>query len=248
MKVWHPRRSARVAAKQYCDSEEGQERFHFRAIKQARKEMDQRRKDRWEKSSKAKLDKRVADLQRDYDVKQVKINKRRSDREKKLYVRLREELEPREEAAVGYAKEIAQREIEELLRSLQNLPEDGELAILERDHKIACNKAEQEGYGGGFKPAGFVGRFLQNTFDSEQKELAEELAVDLVKRYTSKEMAKAEKVIREEHEKMRKISAAWAGLGVHDVFKGWKKYTRREVRRRARDEPCGFQTFNPTSM
>ncbi|KAH8095105.1 hypothetical protein JL720_2381 [Aureococcus anophagefferens] len=169
--------------KQYCDSEEGQERFHFRAIKQARKEMDQRRKDRWEKSSKLKLDKRVADLQRDHDVK-------------------------------------------------QNLPEDGELAILERDHKIACNKAEQEVYGRGFKPAGFVGRFLQNTFDSEQKELAEELAVDLVKRYTSKEMAKAEKVIREEHEKMRKISAAWAGLGVHDVFKGWKKYTRREASRK----------------
>lgn len=49
-------------------------------------------------------------------------------------------------------------------------------------------------------------------------------------------MSKAEKAIREEHEKMRKISAAWAGLGVHDVFKSWKKYTRREVRRRARDK------------
>ncbi|KAH8060185.1 hypothetical protein JL722_5147 [Aureococcus anophagefferens] len=230
--AWIPTIGPRVAAG-YCDSEEGQERFHFRAIKQARKEMDQRRKDRWEKSSKLKLDKRVADLQRDHDAKQVKINKRRADREKKLYVKLREELEPREEAAVGYAKEIAQREIEELLRSLQNLPEDGELAILERDHKIACNKAEQEVYGRGFKPAGFVGRFLQNTFDSEQKELAEELAVDLVKRYTSKEMAKAEKVIREEHEKMRKISAAWAGLGVHDVFKGWKVHAARGPAARA---------------
>ncbi|KAH8053274.1 hypothetical protein JL720_14755 [Aureococcus anophagefferens] len=162
------RRSARVAAKQYCDSEEGQERFHFRAIKQARKEMDQRRKDRWEKSSKLKLDKRVADLQRDHGVKQVKINKRRRTA-RRSYVKLREELEPREEAA------------------------------------------RAEGARGGAR-----------------RRFGEALHV--------KEMAKAEKVIREEHEKMRKISAAWAGLGVHDVFKGWKKYTRREVRRRARDK------------
>ena len=34
---------------------------------------------------------------------------------------------------------------------------------------------------------------------------------------------------------MRKISSAWQGLGAIEMFRAWRKWCRREVRRRQRD-------------
>ena len=47
----------------------------------------------------------------EHDVKEIKIQRRREAREKDLYRKLKDELEPLEEVSEGYAKEKVQREI-----------------------------------------------------------------------------------------------------------------------------------------
>ena len=227
--------AARVAARIYCKSEEGNERFHVRAIRRARIEMDARRKDKWTQDRDAALQKQEGKIDARHYDREKKLRKRRDEREAELYKRLREELEPQEDALEGYAQEKVKAEIRELLRTLQDMPEDKELRANERSRQKALTDARKVASSKSWQPAGKFGRFLQNYGDRQQKELAEELAVDLIKRYTAKQLEKAEADIRDEHEKMRKISSAWQGLGALEVLRAWHKWAKAQGRRRDRD-------------
>ena len=71
-----------------------------------------------------------------------------------------------------------------------------------------------------------------------EAELAQELSHDLHTRYIDKQLKKAEAEVRKEHAAMRKISGAWSGMGALEVFRGWRKWARREAKRRAKDVFC----------
>jgi hypothetical protein len=71
-----------------------------------------------------------------------------------------------------------------------------------------------------------------------EAELAQELSHDLHTRYIDRQLKKAEAEVRKEHAAMRKISGAWSGMGALEVFRGWRKWARREAKRRAKDVFC----------
>lgn len=172
-----------------------------------------------------------------FDKRRRLLKERRKVHEQELYRRLREDLEPKEDSLEGYARHKVCAEIDQVIKTIANLPEDQELDALEKELDAALRKSSDSLREGGSARAITLNSMfsLSKSDAKEHKELVNELEVDLVNRYTSKQVKKAERRVRQEHAKMRKIAASWAGLTTRDVFVAWRHHARREKRRRAKD-------------
>ena len=220
--IENAREVARQEARDFCDSDHGH--FYDKAKKRAKKEMELRRQRQMELERDDKIQALSLKVRKEVEAERRGLLEKRRDHEKLLYEKLRQ-LEPLEDSLEGYALEKVQREIDDLLKLLADLPEDKALRDLDKSLETRLEETRQKT---------FPSKKKMNK--REEEELAEELRVDLVKKYGEKQAAKAEKALREEHFKMRKIAASWAGLTVYDIFRNWRHFTQRQKRRRKADE------------
>ena len=235
--------AARADARDFANSEEGQALFYVKARKQAAKEMQRRRQQRQANAQDRKFDAAARKLKATFEKKRDALKEQARVHEERLYDRLHNELEPAEDRLDGYAKEKVTREIDDLVKTLSDLPEEQQLRDLEKAHQEDLAKVKEKlteipttTTTKGRSLLGGLNVLEQRRDAKEEEELIEELEIDFVNKYTAKQAAKAEKHVRDEHGKMRKIAASWAGLTVYDVFKNWRKHTKKEKKRRAKDQ------------
>ncbi|KAJ8609631.1 hypothetical protein CTAYLR_006267 [Chrysophaeum taylorii] len=227
---------ARLAAREFAQSEEGIATFRVQARERARTEMAARRRRRWESDRAAKTTNAARQIRAKFEQRRAALRAQRRQNEEAAYGRLRDDLEPREEALDGYARDKVRAEIDRVIQTIANPPEDALLEALDRELEAALEKSRvATESSSSFFAAGGVNLFHKSSDARELEELTEELEVDLVNRYAAKQVKQAEKLVREEHAKMRKIAASWAGLAARDVFLAWKRHARREKRRREKD-------------
>lgn len=227
----HALDEARDAAHRFALSDEGQTQFFGEAHKQARAEMEVRRSRRAESELAAKVESAALSLRTKFDKRRAQLKDQRAKHEVELYRKLREDLEPREaELEDGYARDRVSAEIDATIAMLADLPEDAALRNLDSEQAAALAASEAKVKS---QPRRRFAMFSNDA--KEERDLVDELQVDLVNRYTTKLVHAAEKKCREDHAKMRTIAHNWQGLAVYDVFQRWRKYARKEHRRRAKD-------------
>jgi hypothetical protein len=232
--------NARVAATAFCHSEEGIQRFRKRAVKRAAIEMDERRRIEFNENYDNKLKAKLARIEKRFDDKDRKLRARRGKAEAELYKKLKDDLEPKESTTEGYAQETIKRQIKEVLTTLKNMPEDRDIRYNERARQRAIKAAQKNRDSKEWHKAVGIMKLFEpaSTNLLAEAELAQELSHDLHTRYIDKQLKKAEAEVRKEHAAMRKISGAWSGMGALEVFRGWRKWARREAKRRAKDVFC----------
>jgi len=225
-----------LSALKYARSIDGQEIFQLRAFRQASREIESRRKAKFVAAQAAKYGAVAARAEAVFAKFKDEEKKKRDLHELDLYRVLREELQPNEAELQGYARDKVTAQIDAVLEMLGDMPEDRAVAKAFEEKTADLAAAEQKIKGKPYSAMNAVQRtVLEREWLAQERDLTAELEIDLVNRYCEKEMAKAEAAVRLEHFKMRKIAAAWHGLKAHDVFVAWKRYARREIRRRNRD-------------
>lgn len=230
--------NARADAKAYCHSEEGIERFRNRAAKRASIEMDQRRKADFHSHHDKRLKRQLEAINKRMDEKDKELRRFRDKAEAELYRRLKEELEPRESSTEGYAQEKVKAEIKLVLETLKHMPEDRDIRHNERARQRALRAAREKRAAKEWHPASGLMKLFDGANALAEAELAEELSHDLHRRHTDKQLVKAEKQVKEEHVAMRRIQAAWGGMGALEVFRAWRKWAKKSVKRRTKDKFC----------
>ncbi|GMI08986.1 hypothetical protein TrVE_jg11434 [Triparma verrucosa] len=232
--------AAEKSAKEYLETDEGQ--IMIRKMAEARAHELQHS----EANSKFK-----GALELEFRRKRKRLEKAFKKKEKKLQAKRNEahdEMEKKKDALmekgkelVGWAAEQNDIQIDKLLDTLANLPEDALLTQLvdkyEADLAKIVKEIEKKAAKGSLAERILPKALIEfkNSMTKDHNEKLNELMVDLKRQYVERESYRARKKVKMEHIKLRKIMGAWTGLGLRENFDEWKVWTKHRVRQRRRD-------------
>jgi hypothetical protein len=179
-------------------------------------------------------------LEKAFKKKEKKLQERRNEHHNELEEK-RKVLDEKGSSLQGWAAEQNDIAIDKILEELANLPEDEDLGKLQDKYEADLaklikeieKKAEKGSLVERIVPKALL-EFKQS-MGREHNEKLNELMVDLKRQYVDREVYRARKKIKSEHEKLRKIMTSWTGLGMRDTFKDWKVWTKHRVHQRRRD-------------
>ncbi len=125
---------------------------------------------------------------------------------------------------------------------------DQKMGELDEDKLLEAGGAfgddeDDEDDGGGKKPSGGAGGggSMGQMFNREYWKVRGELSADIENQYVERECRKAREQKEREQANLKKIRAAWNGVGMEACFKAWKKDTRKTANMRIRDEARGVR-------
>ena len=231
---------AREQAVAWTKTEEGRTYVRELAAKKVNEVMDSRRKQRWEGKVDGDVAAKIRSLETAYAKKRKKLEDTRDGKEKDLRMK-RQMIDDAASVEVGLARELKEKEADEIQEQIENLPEHNKINLLTEEHNKRIDelvgKSKNKDYGGG----GLMGTLMKSTqaLGNEYWKVLRELEVDLRDQYVKRECRKARQEKEEENRNLRKISEAWNGVGLRSCFRGWKKFTQRELNQRTRDDARG---------